>query len=111
MIGGSGRPLLGGWGPGGAQRTPVSGRVFDRRVMERLGGYLAPYRGRLMLTFLLVAVSAAMQVIGPYLLKVAIDSYLITTQDPVGLTVVSLAFALTLLVSYLSQSNQSYLMA
>src|SRR3954467_6674534 len=52
-----------------------------------------------------------MQLIGPYLLKVAIDNYIVSTQNITGLSIVSGAFALTLVVSYFSQAAQSNTMA
>ncbi|MEK7217083.1 MAG: ABC transporter ATP-binding protein, partial [Chloroflexota bacterium] len=117
MIGGSGGPLFGGgggrgaWGTPGLERAVVDGRAFDTRVMARLWGYLRPFRRQLWWTVLLVVINAAMQLIGPYLLKVAIDDHIIARTDFPGLSVVSLLFAGTLLVTFLTQSRQSYTMA
>jgi ABC-type multidrug transport system fused ATPase/permease subunit len=61
--------------------------------------------------FLLVGITSAMQLIGPYLLKVAIDDHLVAQKDLFGLTLVSLAFALTLLIAWGSQAGQGYAMA
>ena len=52
-----------------------------------------------------------MQLAGPYLLKVAIDSYLVAQKDALGLSLVALAFALTLLIAWGSQAVESYTMA
>src|SRR5581483_8713711 len=113
MIGGASGPLIEhGWGPaGGRQHASIDGRVFDPRVMQRLWLYLRDYKPKILLTLGLVVVTAGMQLLGPYLLKVAIDTYIIANPDAVGLSAVSIAYALTLAVSYYSQSKQSYTMA
>ncbi len=117
MIGGSGGPLLGGgggrgaWGTPGLERAVVDGRVFDTKVMARLWAYLRGYRRQLLWTLALVVINAAMQLIGPYLLKVAIDDHIVARHDFPGLSMVALLFAGTLLVSYFTQSRQSYIMA
>ncbi|MSQ24187.1 MAG: ABC transporter ATP-binding protein [Chloroflexi bacterium] len=87
------------------------GKVFDARVLSRLWGYLREYKRRVIWAVFLLTVYSAMQIVGPYLLKVALDDYVVTKQDMVGLTVVSLAFLLSLVVSYGAQSNQTYTMA
>ena len=102
-------------GPGGwmlhSTTGHINGRIFDPLVVSRVWGYLRPYRYRMLWAFVLVAVTAAMQLLGPYLLKVAIDEYLIARHDILGLGFIASVFALTLVVSWASQSHQSYTMA
>ena len=110
MIGGSGGPLIPGGGGGGFSRSSggayqpavVTGRVFDPLVMKRLWGYLRPFKRQLWLTLLLVIITAGMQLTGPFLLKVAIDEYIVTTKDFGGLSVLAVVFGLTLLIAYSS---------
>jgi ABC-type multidrug transport system fused ATPase/permease subunit len=52
-----------------------------------------------------------MHLIGPYLLKVAIDNYLVEQQDVGGLSMVCIGFLLTLLIAWGSQAGESYTMA
>ena len=119
MIGGSGGPLIPGGGGGGFSRSSggayqpavVTGRVFDPLVMKRLWGYLRPFKRQLWLTLLLVIITAGMQLTGPFLLKVAIDEYIVTTTDFGGLSVLAVVFGLTLLIAYISQSTQMWIMA
>lgn len=104
--------MIGGWGWRDAARADLGrGRVFDRAVMARLGTYLHPHRLRIAWALTLVAVTAATQIIGPYLLKVAIDEFLITRRDLIGLSLVASGFALTVIIAWVSQAHQSYTMA
>src|SRR5438105_3775353 len=102
-------------GPGGWMLQPttshINGRIFDPLVVNRVWGYLRPHRFRLLWAMALVTVTAAMQLAGPYLLKIAIDEYLVSRHDMLGLSFIACAFALTLVISWASQSHQSYTMA
>src|SRR6266567_3826228 len=104
MIGGMNGPLIDNWGAGGQRSALVDGKVIDMRVVKRLWGYLRGYKPKLLWTLLLVVITSVMQLIGPYLLKVAIDNYIIAKPDITGLSVVSFAFAMTLVISYFSSA-------
>jgi ATP-binding cassette, subfamily B, multidrug efflux pump len=119
MWGGPGGPGPGG-PPGGAdmrglhgpgRRTIVNGKVFDPVVVKRIWGYLRPHKLNLFLAFALVWVTAAAQLAGPYLLKIAIDEHLTAHRDLLGLSFISSLFALTLVVAWASQAYQGYTMA
>jgi len=103
---------------GGGRTSPARGRTvrsrgqaLDARVMGRLLDYLKPHTRSVLWALLLVSVTSAMQLVGPYLLKVAIDSYLVEQQDAYRLSLVALGFALTLLIAWGSQAGESYTMA
>jgi len=87
------------------------GRAFNRRVVKRLLDYLRPHRLSVIWALILVIVTAGMHLIGPYLLKVAIDNYLVEQQDVGGLSMVCIGFLLTLLIAWGSQAGESYTMA
>ncbi|NIO06541.1 MAG: ATP-binding cassette domain-containing protein [Deltaproteobacteria bacterium] len=87
------------------------GRAFNPRVVKRLLEYLRPHRFSVILAMVLVCVTAAMHLIGPYLLKVAIDDYLVERQDVAGLSMVCIGFLLTLLIAWGSQAGESYTMS
>ena len=91
--------------------TKARGRAFDAQVVRRLLDYLRPHKISVMWAFILVGVTSAMHLIGPYLLKVAIDDYLVEQQDVTGLSMVCIGFALTLLVAWGSEAGESYTMA
>lgn len=102
-------------GPGfafhGGGRQIITGRVFDPAVVARIWNYLRPHKLRIAWALALVGVTAAAQLAGPYLLKIAIDEFLIARRDILGLSFVSSLFALTLVVSWASQAHQGYTMA
>jgi ATP-binding cassette subfamily B protein len=52
----------------------VLGRGYDQRLMRRLLGYLAPYRGRMALAGVLVVAETLVGLAGPWLTKEAIDN-------------------------------------
>ncbi|HEU4454770.1 MAG TPA: ABC transporter ATP-binding protein [Longimicrobium sp.] len=49
-------------------------KPYDVRLMRRLLSYLRPYRARVALAVLLLFLAAALELIGPYLVKVALDT-------------------------------------
>ncbi len=49
------------------------GRAYDARLMRRLLGFLAPYKLQVVIAVLFVLAAAGLQILGPYLIKVAID--------------------------------------
>ena len=60
----------------------VLGKAYDSRLMKRLLGYLRPYRWQVMVALVAIILKAGVDVLGPYLTKVAIDKYL--TNRPSG---------------------------
>jgi ATP-binding cassette subfamily B protein len=62
------------------QEEEVLGKAYDSRLMKRLLGYLRPYRGHVVFALVAIVLKAGCDVLGPYLIKVAIDKYL----SPVG---------------------------
>ena len=72
------------------------GQVYDSRLVRRLWAYVRPYRGQLSLSLvLLVAVSAA-QLVQPYIVKLAIDGYILDSRlDGLGPLVLAFFAALT----------------
>ena len=53
----------------------ISGKAYDHRLAKRLLVYLRPYRGRVALAIVLLFVTSILELLGPYLTKVAIDDY------------------------------------
>jgi ATP-binding cassette subfamily B protein/subfamily B ATP-binding cassette protein MsbA len=52
----------------------ITFKGYDPQITGRLLGYIQPYLGRFTLAIILMLVSSAAAVVGPYLVKVAIDS-------------------------------------
>src|SRR6266404_5546018 len=104
------------------QEEEVLGKAYDSRLMKRLLTYLRPYKWQTLLALVAIILKAAMDVIGPYLTKTAIDKYLVHTHynsmlDPwlsnvpmVGIGQVSLMYVSALGLSFIFEFVQTYMM-
>ena len=88
----------------------VLGRAYDRRLMRRLGAFVRPHRRPLAASALLFPVAAAVDLVQPYLVKVAIDDHIVRGDWP-GLTRIAGLFVLTLAAQYGLRYAMGYLMA
>ena len=101
----------------------VVGKAYDSRIMRRLLRYLTPYRLQAAISAVAIFIKSGSDVFGPYLVKVAVDTYLAPTPgkhswlsrhlSPVPLTGVSEIGALylgALCLSFLLEFVQTYLM-
>jgi ATP-binding cassette subfamily B protein len=86
----------------------IEPRGFDRVLLRRLLGYLAPYRGQMALSVLLLFGAALLQLVGPYLVKVGIDRY-IAAGDLAGLDRVALLFIAAALAGFALRYSQTLL--
>jgi ATP-binding cassette subfamily B multidrug efflux pump len=59
-----------------AQEEEVLGKAYDSRLMRRLLTYLRPYRWQVTIAISSIIVKSFCDVLGPYLVKVAVDRYL-----------------------------------
>jgi ATP-binding cassette subfamily B multidrug efflux pump len=71
--------MAGPWGSA-ADDIDAKGAIYDRRLAGRLLRFLKPYRKQVILSVLLLAVLSVLEVVGPYLTKVAIDTYVKPTE-------------------------------
>ncbi len=106
-----------------ADDDPV-GKVYDGKLVRRLGAYLRHYWLQATIASIAVSIKAFCDVTGPYLVKVAVDRYLmsgphITTDwiarrlpdNPIaGINVLTLIYLGTLVASYGLAFVQTYLM-
>jgi ATP-binding cassette subfamily B protein len=99
------------------------GKVYDSRLMRRLGHYLRPYWWQAAVSTLAISLKSLCDVSGPYLIMVGIDRYfshtLETTHwltrrlpaDPyLGITRLAEIYLAVLLCAYLFEFIQIYLM-
>ncbi|PYX48384.1 MAG: antibiotic ABC transporter ATP-binding protein [Acidobacteria bacterium] len=63
-----------------AQEEEILGKAYDSRLMRRLLTYLRPYRWQVAIAIASIILKSFCDVLGPYLVKVAVDRYL----APVG---------------------------
>src|SRR6201993_2080412 len=61
------------------QEEEVLGKAYDARLMRRLLTYLRPYRWQVTVALLAIVSKAGLDVLGPFLTKIAIDKYLAHT--------------------------------
>jgi ATP-binding cassette subfamily B multidrug efflux pump len=65
-----------------AQEEEVLGKAYDSRLMRRLLGYLRPYRWQVAIAIVAIILKSFADVLGPYLVKVAVDRYLAPVKGP-----------------------------
>ncbi len=96
----------------------VLGKAYDARLVRRLASYLRPYWGRVVLAVVLSLAAGALAVVVPYLLKVAVDSYLLPgvrgelgySEAYAGLQQIALLFLAALVAGFAFQYTQILLM-
>jgi ATP-binding cassette subfamily B multidrug efflux pump len=101
-----------GMGPGGALRSlGAEGKhAFDLRIVWRLLAFLKPYWRHMLAAFGLMLVSTFLALATPYLIKVAIDSYITQANMP-GLTYIALLMVGAFVGSYLASAGQRWLLS
>jgi ATP-binding cassette subfamily B multidrug efflux pump len=87
----------------------VIGRAFDRRLVARLAAVTRPHARLLVATAVLFPLIAGLELLQPYLLKVAIDEHILH-GDWAGLTNVAIIFLAVLLGLAATRAVESYLM-
>ena len=102
----------------------VVGKAYDGRLMRRLLTYLRPYKLQTALSCVAIILKAASDVAGPYLVKVAVDTYMGNTppeklswlgrhlnpRPMTGVTELGLLYLGSLLLTYALEFLQTYLM-
>jgi ATP-binding cassette, subfamily B, multidrug efflux pump len=59
-----------------AHEEDILGKAYDSRLMRRLLRYLRPYRWQVVIALVSIVLKAGVDVLGPFLTMIAIDSYL-----------------------------------
>jgi ATP-binding cassette, subfamily B, multidrug efflux pump len=84
-------------------------KSYDRQLLVRLLRYLRPYKTAVAASFLLIVVMAGLDLVGPYLTKVAIDRH-IARGDAAGLTRVAALYLAALLAAFAVRFAQVYIL-
>jgi ATP-binding cassette subfamily B multidrug efflux pump len=87
----------------------VLGKAYDSRLMRRLVTYLRPYKPAVALAFVLILIESVLEITFPWLIKIAIDSY-IAVNDMAGLAYISVVFIALLIVKFFTSSGQTYIL-
>ncbi len=101
----------------------VLGKAYDARLMKRLLGYLHAYRWQVAVALVAIVLKAGVDVLGPYLTKVAVDKYLanrteahslldrfLSPRPLTGIAQIALLYVGLLLFSFLLEFAQTYIM-
>ncbi|MGM0365692.1 MAG: ABC transporter ATP-binding protein [Actinomycetota bacterium] len=83
-------------------------KSIDRKTAKKLLAYIKPYKLLLSFTVFMLLLTAGLQILGPYLIKVAIDSY-ITPGQLEGFMNIVLLFGLVILLEFVIRYFQQYL--
>lgn len=104
--------LPGSWrqGPGLRNVGDAEGAAYNPRVTRRALAYVRPYRRRVLWALVLTLVGTGMNMLGPYLVKVAIDSD-VGRGDVIGLTRTILAAVVVYLLYFWSTAQQTLIVS
>lgn len=86
------------------------GEMFNREVVSRMLQYLKPHRWKMIAALLLTLAESGLTLLTPYLMKVAIDQYIVP-GDFKGLVRIVIIIALTFLGLYFVSSSQRYVVS
>jgi ATP-binding cassette subfamily B multidrug efflux pump len=104
-------PMLGRGGPPWRHMMGKKERAKDTRgTTLRIWGYLRRQKGALIGTVVLVAVTAGFDLLGPYLMGVAIDDYILKDDLP-GLARIAVLMLAIYLITSLTTWLQTYVVA
>jgi len=85
----------------------LTGKAYDTRLMRRILQFARPYKKLVAGGVLLTLSASFLQLIGPYLTKVAIDDY-IAIGDISGLYIILIIYLSVLIFIFLTQFTQIY---
>jgi ATP-binding cassette, subfamily B, multidrug efflux pump len=102
----------------------VLGKAYDARLMKRLLVYLRPYRWHVVIALVAIIIKAGADVVGPYLIKVAVDKYLapsaaathpfldrwLASNALTGIAQIAGIYLLLLAFSFVLEYTQTYFM-
>jgi len=87
----------------------ILGKAYDGKLFRRLLTYLKSYRLQVMLGILLLLLGTFLELLGPYLIKTAIDKHLVTKVAK-GLVTLVAIYLLVLVFNFLVTVGRTYLM-
>jgi len=87
----------------------ILGKAYDARLMRRLLRYLRPYKGRVVVSVVLLLFVTVLQLSGPVLMQIAIDKYIAVGDDD-GLLRIALLYFGVLVSAFVLGYIQFYTM-
>lgn len=88
----------------------ILGKAYDSKLMKRLLLYAKPYWKLFALAAVLLMAITVTELARPYLLKVAIDDYMVRTQNPQAIVRIGLIYIATIVVGFLLNYWQTYIL-
>jgi ATP-binding cassette subfamily B protein len=85
----------------------ITGKAYDARLMKRILTFTRPYKKLILIGIFLTLLASFLQLLGPFLTKVAIDKY-IATKDLSGLFYILVVYFFVLIFVFLTQFLQIY---
>jgi ATP-binding cassette, subfamily B, multidrug efflux pump len=95
--------------PGTTDDDAVAPQSYDLRLLRRLLAYLRPHLGAVAAALALIVAQAGIDLVGPYLTKIAIDRH-IARGDAAGLARVAGLYLLALAAAFVVRFGQNYIM-
>ncbi len=89
-----------GIGVGTYHEEEALGKAYDTRLVRRLWTYVRPHRKRILISLVLLLLISGLQLLRPFLIKVAIDSHFIPKIEE-GLNTIALIILLVLAGEFL----------
>ncbi len=86
------------------------GKAYDSKLMARLLKYAKPYWHWLLICIVLLMVIAGIELAQPYIIKLAIDNYIVGQEDISGLRSLSLLYLSVVIIGFLINFVQVYLL-
>jgi ABC-type multidrug transport system fused ATPase/permease subunit len=99
-----------GGGPGLRDLGDEEGALYNPRVAARAVAYARPYRNQILIAVLLTIVAAGLNLLAPYLVKVAIDEH-IAVGDFQGLAIIMGLTLLVYVLQYVAVSRESVIVS
>ena len=110
--------------PASGPDDDVVGKVYDGALMRRLVTWLKPYKLQVAISTVAILIKSSTIVAGPYLVKVAVDTYMSATPNPhpswlslhlspvyaTGISELAGLYLLALTVTFFLELLQTYLM-
>jgi ATP-binding cassette subfamily B multidrug efflux pump len=87
----------------------ILGKAYDAHLMRRILTYMRPYRAKVVVAFVLIFATAAVELTGPFLAKVAIDEAIVPGKPDLLLPIVAI-FLGALAAAFVLRYAQNYIM-
>ncbi|HYP41241.1 MAG TPA: ABC transporter ATP-binding protein [Chloroflexia bacterium] len=87
----------------------ILGKAYDAHLMRRILTYMRPYRAKVVVAFILIFATAAVELTGPFLAKVAIDEAIVPGKPDLLLPIVAI-FLGALAAAFVLRYAQNYIM-